>query len=180
MSIQGRRSLYRRCSGEAQPSDGVGEKRRKEGKSGWRTGRGEKTSRKPDRKTAAGRTGAFELVGEADADFVRDFESLLDTSPDRGSVEIVPRQIQAGKGGATVVDRGQPGGVAQIVLRKGAWPDADVREYGALAKLHQRLDFAMNKGDQLVGRLFCGVGIGCAADKACQQDVVSGGTAGKK
>ena len=78
-------------------------------------------------------TGHGELVGEADADFVGDPEGLLDTGADRGSVQIVSREVQARVSGAVFIDRSETGSVAEVVLRKSARPDADVREYGAFA-----------------------------------------------
>ena len=109
-----------------------------------------------------------ELISEAYTNFVRDFESLFDAGPDRGSIEIISHEIQAGKGRAVVVDHREAGRVAQVVLRKGARPDADVRKYRPFSKLHQRPNFAVNQGNKLVGGLSDGVRIGCAAHKACQ------------
>ena len=78
-------------------------------------------------------TGHGELVGEADADFVGDPEGLLDTGANRGSVEIVSREVQARVSGAVFIDRSETGSVAEVVLRKSARPDADIREYRAFA-----------------------------------------------
>ena len=78
-------------------------------------------------------TGQGELVGEADADFVGNPEGLLDTGANRGSVEIVAHEVQARISGAVFVDRSETGGVAEVVLRKSARPDADIREYRAFA-----------------------------------------------
>src|SRR6516162_8286076 len=130
MNVRGCRSRCHRLSSRPVRSDGVGGKRRKEGKSGWCTGRDARASRKVRSMNG---TGHGELVGEADADFVGDPEGLLDTGADRGSVQIVSREVQARVSGAVFIDRSETGSVAEVVLRKSARPDADVREYGAFA-----------------------------------------------
>src|SRR3974377_1357079 len=129
MNVRGCRRRCHRLSSRPMQSGVVGGKRRKEGKSGWRTGRDARASRKV---RSMSDTGKGELVGAAGADFCGDPEGLLYTGSNRGSVEIVAHEVQARVSGAVFVDRSETGGVAEVVLRKSARPKTAISTFRAV------------------------------------------------
>jgi hypothetical protein len=67
--------------------------------------------------------------------------------------------------------------VAEIVLREGAGPDGDVGENGFAGDGKQRRDFAVDEGCEFLRGQFCSVGIGGAADEACEESMTLRGAA---
>jgi len=64
--------------------------------------------------------------GEIVANFFGDSESLVDAGTDGGAAQVVAGQPKTWETRAKLGDCGQAVGVAEIVLRQGAWPNRDI------------------------------------------------------
>jgi len=70
--------------------------------------------------------------------------------------------------------------MAEIVLRNGARNHADVREHGLVSKGEKGSEFGVNEGDESIGWLLEGGGIGRASDKTGKECVAFGRAAGEQ